>query len=382
MVNDISPERLRALTARATDGTAVLSLFLDLDPSQLPTPPAREAAVDSLLSDARKALDQDGLDHAERVGLREALDLLAGRLLPSAGMTAEGARAMAAFLSVDGSPIVDVLRLPAPVRTHVVLDRAPHVEPLVAMAAADRWCVALVNRSTAKLHLGDEHALRLADTVDDDVHGQHRQGGAEHRNHAGSLEGEVQQHLEHVARVLVESRRRGDFDRLLLGGPQELRGAVEERLHPDLRAALCGWIDVDMSAASADDVRRAAAPAIADCHRSHETEILDRLQAGVATEGGHGASGLADVLRALHERRVAVLVLDGGLHPAGRRCTACGLLALDGATCPADGSEMLAITDVAEAAVAAAYGQDAEVLILEGEGRLEAHGGAGAVLRF
>jgi peptide chain release factor subunit 1 len=362
----------------------VLSLYLDLDPSRLPTPPARESAVDSVLSDARRAVDDRHLAHEARVRLREALGELERRLRPSVGMQAEGARGLAAFVSVDGDSGIELLRLPAPVRTQVTLDRAAHVEPLIAMADADRWCVALVNRQTARFHLGDEWALEQTGELDDDVHGQHQQGGWSQRRYEGSIDEEVSHHLDRVARALhVAQGQRDLYDRLLLGAPRELRGALEASLHPETRAVLAGWVDVDQSAAGIEEVRRAAATAIEAARAGHRRSALDRLQAGVGSDGGHGAHGLADVLKALHERRVAVLLLHDGLHEPGGRCPQCGLVALDATSpCPADGSALEPVADAVEAGIALAYQQDAEVLVLSEEPRLQTLGGAGAVLRF
>jgi peptide subunit release factor 1 (eRF1) len=379
MVNDVTPDRLRRLAA---PHGAVLSVYLDLDPSQLPTPPAREAAVDSALHEARRCLEERDLDHAARTDLRGALDELAGRLRPSNGMTADGARALAAF-AIAGNGGVEILRLPAPVRTHVVVDRTAHVEPLVGLAVRERWCVALVTRDTARFHLGDEHDLRQTGAIDDDVHGRHDQGGWSQRNYEESIEQEVLHHIDRTARALqVALLERDLFDRLILGGPRELRGVIEARLHPAVAERLAGWVEVDLSAASVDDVRAAAGEVIAGYRRRHENEVLDRLQAGVGAGGGRGVHGLGEVLRALHERRVESLLVHEGVQASGGRCPACGLLDQEASTCPADGTPMDSHADVVEAAVAAALEQDAEVLVLGEEPRLQTLGGIGAVLRF
>jgi len=308
--------------------------------------------------------------HLSDASARGALDELAGRLRPSNGMTADGARALAAF-AIAGNGGVEILRLPAPVRTHVVLDRTAHVEPLVGLAVRERWCVALINRDTARFHLGDEHDLRRTGAIDDDVHGRHDQGGWSQRNYEESIEQEVLHHIDRSAHALqVALLERDLFDRLVLGGPRELRGVIEARLHPAVAERLCGWVDVDLSAATVDDVRAAAGEVISACRRRHESEVLDRLQAGIGA-GGRGVHGLPEVLRALHERRVESLLVHDGVQAPGTRCPACGLLALDATSCPADGTAMDSHADVVEAAVAAALDQDAEVLVLDELGATE-----------
>src|SRR4051794_36341205 len=78
MVNDVTPERLQRLTAHRD--SAVLSLFLDLDPSLAATAPARQSAVDSLLSDARAQVEDRKLSHDDRIALREAIGELQDQL--------------------------------------------------------------------------------------------------------------------------------------------------------------------------------------------------------------------------------------------------------------------------------------------------------------
>jgi peptide chain release factor subunit 1 len=383
MVNDVTLERLRRLTEPRGDA-AVLSLYLDWDPSELPTPPARESAVDSALSDARRAVEEHRLDHDTRVRMREALGELAHRLRPSEGMEADGARALAAFVAVDGSADIELLRLPAPVRNHVALDLGAHVEPLVPMAATQRWCIALVNRRSARFFVGDEFAVEETGKLEDDVHGSHDQGGWSQRRYQSSIEEDVSHHLDRVARALhVEQTQRDRFDRLLLGAPQELHGGLEGSLHPDTRAVLGGWVEVDQSAAGTEEVRLAAAAAIEGERDAHRREALDRLQAGIAVDGGHGVHGLDAVLLPLYERRVEVLLLLDDLHRPGARCPRCGMLGLDaGAPCPVDDTAMEPVEDVVEAGIGLAYQQDAEVMVLHLEPRLQALGGIGAVLRF
>ncbi len=378
MVNDVSQDRLRQLAAHR-DG-AVLSLFLDLDPSKVSTAPARQSAVDALLHEARRTVEDGKLEHDARARLRDALREIEERLQPTA-IPVEGARALAIF-APGPQAAVDILRLPEPIPNRVVLDRSAHVEPLVRLADRARWCVALVDRSRASFHLGNEDGLPLDGTLDDDVHGQHRQGGWSYGRYERSIENEVAVHLDHVADALCLALRAGRFDRLVLAGQRTLRSELEAKLDHDVRDRLEGWVDLDLSAADAEAVRAAAEPVIVKARRHHEHDVLARLAQGVGTPGGHGTSGLRSTLGALSERRVATLVLDPGLAAPGSRCPACGLLGLRLAECPADGTTMEQLENVAEAAVALAYEQAAEVVLPAPAPELTAVEGVGAITRF
>jgi peptide subunit release factor 1 (eRF1) len=378
MVNDVSQDALRRLAAHR-DG-AVLSLFLDLDPSKFPTAPARQSAVDALLHEARRAVEDGQLDHDARVRMHDALVEIEGRLEPTA-IPVEGARGLAIF-APGPEASVEVLRLPAPIPNRVVLDVSAHVEPLVRLADRARWCAALVGRSRATFHLGNEDGMPVSGSLDDEVHGQHRRGGWSYGRYQRSIENEVGAHLDHVAEALSIALREGRFDRLVLAGQQPIRRELEGKLDHDVRERLAGWIDLDLSAADAEAVRAAAEPLIVKARRDHEREVLERLAQGVGTPGGHGVGGLRTTLGALSERRVETLVVDPELASPGSRCPACGLLGLNLAECPADGTEMEQLDNVIEAAVALAYKQAAEVVLPAPAAELIAVEGIGAVTRF
>ena len=91
-------DQLRSLAELRLDRPVVLSLYLNLDPSQFATPPARKTSVRSLLDEAdRRLRDANGLSHDDKMALRASLDRAAGFLendLPS-----DGAHGLAVFAS-------------------------------------------------------------------------------------------------------------------------------------------------------------------------------------------------------------------------------------------------------------------------------------------
>jgi peptide chain release factor subunit 1 len=375
MVNDVTTDRLRSLAGHHNG--PVLSVFLDLDPSTKPHPPAREAVINSVLHEARHAVEDRGLEHESLTKLRHVLEALEERLQPT-GLQ-DGVRGLAAFgPTADG---VDILRLPAPVQNHVCLDAGPHLEPLVPFASNEHWCVALVDRSTARFYTGTEHDLQLTGEFDDDVHGQHDQGGWSQRRYEESVEQDVHHHLDRVARALhtgVDHRQ--SFDRLILGGQGPLRSDFEHRLHPYVRGRLAGWIEVDLSSAGVLEILQASQELMGQRRRAREKEALDRLQQGVAADG-HAVHGADHVLDALNEQRVETLLLTPAWHPPGAFDPQTGMLATDTTPSVADGLPMAPADDLAELAIAKAYEQDADVLVLD-DPRLQTLGGVGAVTRF
>ena len=95
-----APDRddLRRLTELRLDRPVVLSLYLDLDPAEFATPPARATAIRSLLDEAdRRVRDYDQLSHDDRADLQTSLER--ARVLLERDLNAEGAHAFALFAS-------------------------------------------------------------------------------------------------------------------------------------------------------------------------------------------------------------------------------------------------------------------------------------------
>src|SRR5829696_8129525 len=124
--NTLTRGRLRRLANVHPARGRVLSVFMNLDPSEFATPAARSSAITSILREAARRVEEaDDLEHDERVALK-----------------------------ADVERVREVVALRQPIDSRVVLDDAPHVEPLVHAGAADRWCVLLVNRRLARLFTG------------------------------------------------------------------------------------------------------------------------------------------------------------------------------------------------------------------------------------
>jgi peptide chain release factor subunit 1 len=374
------PEGLRRLAELQLARPLVLSLYLDLDPSEFATPPARSTAVRSLVDEAeRRIREHQELTGKERAGLERCLER-AESFLRGAGT--EGAHSAAVFAS-DAANLFETLALPRSVPSRVAIDQSPLVAPLAGLAQRERWCVVLVSRRDGRLFRGSPEGLREVGSVSDDVHGQHDQGGWSQARYQRSVEKEKADHLRHVAGVLFEHYKRQPFERLVVGGPHEVVSDFEGKLHSELRERVCGKIDVDVKTARPEDVLQAAAPMLEELEAAREREALQRLGDGLGA-GGRAAAGLDEVLGVLNERRVDTLLLLDRLSAAGTVCPACGCLGPDGLdNCPADGTPLERRDDVVEPAVELALRQSAAVMpVRRSEDELRERGGIAAVLRF
>jgi peptide chain release factor subunit 1 len=368
-------DQLRRLAEVRLDRPVVLSLYLDLDPSEFATPPARAMAVRSLLDEAeRRVREHNHLPHDDRAGLEATLrraSVFLERRLPT-----EGAHGVAVFAS-EPAGLFEAIKLPRPVSNRVAIGRSPLVGPLARFERRERWCVALVSRRDARIFRGSPDGVREIEQIHDTVFGQHDQGGWSQARFARGIEKEKDDHLKHTGEALLRHFKIRPFQRLLLGGPNEVVKDFEGKLHGYLRDRVAGRIGVHVDGATPQRVLEAARPIVEEVEREHEARLLERL-------AERGATGIDDVVAALNERRVEVLLLDEQFWGvAGVQCSECGMLATAGSTCPADGAPMLELEELTDAAIELAVQQSAEVLAVHHDrAALEAHGGAAALLRF
>src|SRR5215208_3331278 len=200
--------RLRRLADVHPDRGRVLSVFMNLDPSEFATPAARSSQITSILTEATRRVEEAGdLDHDERTALKADVERV--REVLSGDIAGNGTRALAVF-ACQPEDLLEVVPLREPLESRVVLDDAPFVEPLVHAGAADRWCVVLCNRRMARLFIGPGDELVETDRIVDDVHRRHEKGGWSQANYQRSVEKEVGDHVGDTAAVaLALFKRRG-----------------------------------------------------------------------------------------------------------------------------------------------------------------------------
>ena len=378
---DLNRASLRRLAELRPEGARVISIFVDLDPSEFATPQARTTQVHSLLDDARRRVDADEeLSHDGLAAVRADLGELRS-YFESDGFDAAGARGMAVFVC-GAAELFEVVHLPRAVQSAIAIDDSPLVEPLAEQLTEGTWAVLLVNAKTGRLLLGSRDRLEEVPSFREEVESPLDQsgGGSQARNDRAA-DKEIKDHYKQVAAVLFGLTKRVEMNRLLIGAPREVYAAMEPELHSYLQQRLAGHVEVDVDHASVEDVHRAAAPLFEEDERRREREALDRMEQGLGT-GGRGAAGLEDVLASLNERRVEILLFSEGRSAPGVVCQSCGWVGPEVTACPVDGGELQRRDDVIESAVELALEQSADVMVPHHHDDLERHDGIAAVLRF
>ena len=369
--NQLSPDTLRRLAELRPQDGKVVSIYLNLDPTEFASGPARATAINSVMDEAtRRARDEDASVREDVERIREVFK----------DFDFQGAHGVAVFAS--GDDLLEVIKLPRAVDNAVVLDDAPFVEPLAEVQSAALYGVVLVNRQAARIFRGSRDRLDEVARVDDQIRRRHDQGGWSQANYQRGIDKDAQDHLKNTNEELMRRHKRRPFDALFIGAPEAVYKDFCDHLHPYLKERLAGRVEIDVEHSGVDEVQAAAQECIAVHERRLEKEMLDRVVQG-AEAGGRGAAGLEETLNVLNEQRVEVLLLQDNFDSSGVCCPQCGWLGPSGvATCPADGTDTVERDDVTDLVGRRAITQSAQVVVVRDDERLEPLGSIAALLRF
>jgi peptide chain release factor subunit 1 len=324
-VDEVTVERLRALAGvRVPDHARVLSIYLDLTPSEFATAEARATEIESVLDEAdRLARDADGaLSHDGKMALRGDVERV--RDYFDRDFSAKGTHGLAIFACAPAE-LFATLRLPCPAPRRVAVGQTPLITPLAEFGPPTRWCVLLVNRRHGRLFAGTQWALEEVGDVFDPLSGRTRggvrEGGLSEDRYQRSVEEDAKHHFTQVGEALRQRLKEQPFDRLLVAAPDPEYSEVVERFHPYVRERCAGRLDTDVESTSAEDVLEAAREHMRADRGRHASAVLERLRARIGRGDGavHGDEAVAD---ALEQQRVEVLLYDdradGALEDAVR----------------------------------------------------------------
>jgi peptide chain release factor subunit 1 len=355
-------------------GTArVLSVYLDLDAHDAAGRSYLIALAD-LLKEIRPGFDVDtqiALDHeADRVAVWLDENRRAGNGL--------------VVFSCEPRGLWKAQYLQVPVQDHVVFEPRPDVAPLLELLDEfERFAVALVDKSHARLFTVFAGEIEAIESFEDYVPPHHRQGGLSQANMQRHHEAHVFRHLKRVADRLTELQRKRSFDRLVIAGPDEAVSELRRILPRPLASRVAAVIGADPHA-TPQDILEKTLQVERQAERAVEQQLLDEIfeKAGA---GGRATVGLARTLDALWLGDVQTLVVAHGVHAPGCECDNCGRLeagTLD--KCPMCGSKMHPVHDVFHRAMAKTLEQSGSVETVHGDPaqRLRQSGGLGAILRY
>jgi peptide chain release factor subunit 1 len=363
--NQLTQDSLRSLSEVEADEPVVVSLFLDLDPAEFATVPARASQVTSLLSDLDALLRDGDLSDDAKDALKVDRERIEA-FLRDDDLDVNNAAALAIYAS-HALDLFEAVKLPVPIDPGVRVEQRPILEPVMGLQDEGAWCVLLVTRDSARIFRGGPTGIRETHDVRSDVKNQHSAGGWSQARFERSVEREVESHLERVTELLFGHFKRRPFEHLIIGANNEsLRPALTGETHAYLLERTRGWIDIDEKLAGPDEVFEAVRE-IMDAHLEHEQRTLFERFAAEQGTNGRVVKGLQAVLAALVEQKVETLMVREGAHEPGTKCVTCGWLGPAGPKrCPVDETALDSAENIVEPAIQAAIQQSAAVHVIRG----------------
>ena len=379
MAGTVTWDELRELAGiRAQKGCAV-SLYVDLDPSEVPTPPDVETKVNSALASAERQLDErkSQLTRDQREALKQDLERI--RQWFDDGFDRQGLRGVAVFASgLDN--FWATVAVPDRVVDDVRIGPELYVSPLARQTGRDGALVAFVGRERGQVwRLRGGQLTEIADESTE-VQGQHSQGGWSQARYERSVENEVGQHLRAVADTLDRSVRRLRGARVVLIGSEDIRSEFEALLTKEVQACLAGWATAEAHADGAQ-VIAAAQPVLDAWWSGREEELLERWREE-AGKNGRAASGWESTLEAASDGRVDLLLVQEGADQRAYQCPQCGRAQLTDGSCPLDGTTMEGKDGGLDLALHQTLAHGGSVHVIRDRQDLAPVGGVAALLRF
>ncbi len=369
-----SEQDLSELVQFRSDGSPVLSLYLNVDPSQQSSD-QHKLSVRSLLKEVAGEADSADIQAMERY-----FDFEYER---------QG-KGLALFSCQDA----DFWRsywLAVPVHNQAHVAPRPYIKPLTdVLDAYGRYAVVLVDSEGARMFLFQLGELAEASGIFGEEVRRSKHGGASGvagmrggvaPRAARKGEETVQRNLREVAEVTETFCQNNGCRRLVVGGSDANVRQLLDVLPKQLQDVVVGTFVVDL-AAPVSDVQARSLELIERAAQERETGLVDDMWAG--WKRGSGATvGLADTLAALQEHRVGTLLVGAGYSDSGYRCRDCRyLVVLERDECPLCGGHMDPVEDIVDTLTRRALEQGVEVEIVRGNPKLEEVGSVGALLRY
>ena len=377
MADPVTWSRLRELAGFRAEHGCATSVYLNLDPSQVPTAGDAQTRMGALLSTAEK-IDRRDLTHEQRGALKGDFERIARWF--DDDFDRDGAQGVAVFAAgLDN--FWTTIALPEPVPDRFKVGHEFFLSPLVPVVArADGTIVAVVGREAGQLYRLQAGRLQAIGDSSDETPGRHDQGGWSQSRYQRHIDKLVQEHVKDVAEVLDRSRRRLHVPKIVLVASEEMRSEFIDALSPEARDAVIGWAPAEAHSGPAQ-LLDAVTPVLAQAEAKDEADVLARWREE-AGRSARASSGWEQTLEAASDGRVDVLLFQNRVEHPAFRCPACGRASANGGNCPLDGTRLEETDAGLDLAVHQTLAHGGEVWAIRHQQDLAPVEGIGALLRF
>jgi peptide chain release factor subunit 1 len=376
----ITWEQLRELAGfRAQHGCAV-SLYLNLDPREVPTAADVETRANSLISETNRILDErkGSMGREQREALKRDIQRITSWF--DDGLDRQGIRGIAVFAAgLDG--YWSTVSSPDPVADEVRIASELYLAPLARLVGrSDGVLVAAVGRERGQVFkLEGGGLVEIADETSD-VPGRHDQGGWSQGRYERHIDEIVERHWRRVADTLDRCVRTRHGARVVLVGADDMRSDFESILSNEVKGCLLGWTTAEAHA-DAQQLLEASRPVLEAWWEKREVELIDRWREE-AGKNGRASTGWEQTLEAASDGRAELLLVQDGVDEPAFQCPRCGRAQMSNGSCPLDGTTLEARESGLDLAVHQTLAHGGTVQVIRGRRDLDPVGGVGALLRY
>ena len=376
----LTPETLAPLTELALPTRSVLSAYLDISPDEVAT-----GQVRLKLKNMARAWQESIEDKGERRAFDEEVSRVENYLRYE---LKEPGRTLVIFSS-KAADLWRVFHIPVRIRTRLVWDERPYLRPLLTvMDEYERYGVVLVSREESRFflfYMGEiaEYSFSLYDYVPN----RHKRGGWAQARFQRHVDDHALHHFKATAEIAARLAERDNWQRIVLMGTEENVARVREYLPKAIQERVAGELPANIN----DNLNTIRDKVLA-LEQAIERQVEARRVEAVITaaeKGKNGALGYADVLLAVQEGRVDLLVVPEGLEHPGWECERCGgliadILADPPKACPYCGGPLKEVEDVVDLAMQKVLSTGGTIEVLRGPIRDQflKEGIIGALLRY
>ena len=372
--NVFTEKDLDELVGIRSDGAPIVSLYLNVDPTQRATEQYK-LVLRSLLKEIGDEADPADVEAVERFFDFEYDWQGRGVVL----------------FSCHEADLWRSYALAVPVLNYAHAAHRPYIKPLTdVLDAYGRYGVILVDSEGSRMFLFSLGELvEATGTLGEEVRRTKHGGASGVAGMRGGMtprtarrgEALVLRNLKEMAEATEAFCSSHGCQRLVLGGSESNVSQFLDVLPKSIKDRVIGSFTIDPGAPVAE-VQAGSMELIENLAKKRETELVGELIAGWK-RGSGAAAGLSDTLAALQEHRARILLVAAGYTASGYRCQECRYLMLaEREECPLCGGDITVVDDMVETLTHRALEQGVEVEIVRGNQELEEAGSVGALLRY
>jgi len=260
-----------------------------------------------------------------------------------------------------------------------VVDTSPYLKPVVELLDDyEDFGLVILDNHRAKIYVVSGDRVKKSKKISEDVLNRHKKGGWSQARFQRIRKGEIKHFLKDVSSYVSKLFSESNISKIIIGGPGNAKSWFVEYLPKDVENKVVDVVDMDFDG---KDAVSDAEYLVMERDEEEKLQEVDRLK-GEILRDGLAVYGLKDVIDAVRNGKVELLLVNRGLRVKGWICEKCQVVEPGfKEKCPYCGS-MTSEVDVIEEIVEFAERTDAKIEFLDDNNTLKELGGIGGFLRF